>query len=116
MNNSLIQNTLQHYGILGMQWGKRKARGPSSSEHTTASELKKKKAHELTNEEIRQYAARVALEKQYKDLTATRVQRGKAAAASILATSGKQVLTAATTAAMMKYGKELLRIAAEKKG
>jgi hypothetical protein len=66
------EKILQHAGVLGMRWGIRKARSSESSTsegHNKLRSLKKKKAKELTDEELKTALARLRLEKDYKDLT-----------------------------------------------
>lgn len=87
-------NRLEHIGILGMKWGRRKARpsgGPSSGDHTTARSLQKKRLNELSNDELKKLTTRLQLEKQYKDLTKTELGGGKKFVSEILQSSGKQV-------------------------
>lgn len=73
-------NDLQHWGILGMHWGKRKSTSEpdtSSSDHKVARELRKKKITELSNDDIRKITTRLQLEKQLKDLDAGDSKRGR---------------------------------------
>lgn len=86
---------LAHYGIKGMKWGFRKrsngtvektgrtaktATTTKAPEHTQAQQLKKKKASELSNKELRELNERIQLEQNYARLTAepSRVQKGMA--------------------------------------
>lgn len=69
-------NDLQHFGILGMHWGVRKA-STSHPDHVTAVGLKKKKLHELSNAELKTLTSRLQLEKQFKDLSKQDVSAGK---------------------------------------
>lgn len=68
---------LKHIGILGMKWGVRKAKGPSSSDHIMSRELRKKGINELSNDEIRKITTRLQLEKQIKDLNDADQKKGR---------------------------------------
>jgi len=88
--NVRVNYNLQHFGILGMHWGKRKSGGsltssvkkkatsrvPSSDDHKKKMLLKSKKVHELSNDQLRELASRLQLEKQFKDLNPNHVQKG----------------------------------------
>ena len=72
---------LQHYGVLGMKWGKRKARSnvssnekPKSTKNTTTS---KPKQRELSDEELRAVINRMRLEREYADLKYRSSSRAK---------------------------------------
>lgn len=83
-------NDLIHYGILGMRWGKRKSGGSDSSDHATASVLKKKRLNEMSNEELKKLTARLQLEKQYKDLTKKEVGAGRKFVGEVMTGVAKQ--------------------------
>lgn len=108
-----MSDFLKHYGKLGMRWGRRSIAGISikksseseSQEHKTAKTLKRKKASDLTNEEIQKTLTRLNLEKQFKESKRT---AGQKLVQESLANSGKTVLTAITTAAMMNVAKQIL--------
>lgn len=78
---------VEHSGILGMKWGKHKNNSttnpalppkPSSEDHNKSRLLRKtKRLDEMTNEEIQTFARRMALEKQYKELTKPELSRGR---------------------------------------
>lgn len=74
---------LKHVGVLGMKWGIRK-RGPASSDHSKAREVRKKHVSELSNDELKTVINRMQLEKQYKDLSAASVSKGSKIVQSIL--------------------------------
>lgn len=90
-------NYLQHFGILGMKWGRRKSRSggsdTSSEDHKSASSLKKKKLSEMSNEELKKLTARLQLEKQYKDLTKVELGGGQKFVSDVLQGVGKQIAT-----------------------
>ena len=76
---------LQHYGVLGMKWGHRKARSTSSSnkkpkttKNTTTSKPKPKQTQrELSDEELRALIGRMRLEREYADLKYRSSSRAK---------------------------------------
>ena len=76
---------LKHYGVLGMKWGKRKARSTSSSnkkpkttKNTTTSKPKPKPTQrELSDEELRAVINRMRLEREYADLQYRASSRAK---------------------------------------
>ena len=78
---------LQHYGVLGMKWGKRKARSnassnkkPKSTKNTTTSKPKPKPKptqRELSDEELRAVINRMRLEREYADLRYRSSSRAK---------------------------------------
>ena len=76
---------LQHYGVLGMKWGHRKARSTSSSnkkpkttKNTTTSKPKPKPTQrELSDEELRAVINRMRLEREYADLQYRASSRAK---------------------------------------
>ena len=86
-------NTLTHYGILGMKWGVRRteaqlraARGKLKSESSnsesnakksSSSGSKKKSVSEMSDTELFNTVQRLNLEKRYKELNPERVSLGK---------------------------------------
>lgn len=75
---------LQHYGVLGMKWGRKKGsssvtvvRTHNSEDHEKRVALKQKKLREMTNDELRAYTQRMALEKSYKELSKADISLGK---------------------------------------
>ena len=69
-------NTLQHYGVLGMKWGVRRARRQPSADATEAKALKKKKLNELSNAELRKLNDRMNLERNYSQLNPGSIKKG----------------------------------------
>ena len=74
---------LQHYGVLGMKWGHRKARSkassnkkPKSTKNTTTSKPKPKQ-RQLSDEELRAVINRMRLEREYADLKYRSSSRAK---------------------------------------
>ena len=76
---------LQHYGVLGMKWGHRKARSnissnkkPKSTKNTTTSKPKPKPTQKrLSDAELRAVVNRMRLEREYADLTYRASSRSK---------------------------------------
>lgn len=78
---------LQHYGVLGMKWGHRKARStsssnkkPKSTKNTTTSKPKPKPKptqRQLSDEELRAVINRMRLEREYADLKYRSSSRAK---------------------------------------
>ena len=101
------EESLLHFGILGMKWGRRKG-GSSSSAKTSSTEpkedkrsadykqkqeLRKKKPSEMTNKEIQALATRLQLEKSYKELTKNDISPGAKFAKNLLLGAAKQQTT-----------------------
>ena len=86
-----MDNQLTHYGVLGMKWGVRKARGSSS-----VSTRRKSKGEELKNisdDELRKKINRMQMEKQYKQLTSKESNAGAKIAKDILLNASKVAVT-----------------------
>ena len=73
---------LEHYGIQGMKWGKRRARIQSarSQDHLTVDAIKKQgrtdKISSLSNKDLQTAITRMNLEQQYGRLNPSRVKKG----------------------------------------
>lgn len=110
-----MENSLQHYGVLGMKWGVRrtpaqlgrqksskKKKGFLSESNRSKSESKvKKTVKDMTDDELRKKINRLELEKRYRELLKAENQprnsRGKAFVSDILEKSGKNIGTQLTT-------------------
>ena len=102
---------LQHYGVLGMKWGHRKARSnvssnkkPKSTKNTTISKPKPKPKSKptqrrLSDAELRAVVNRMRLEREYADLTYRASSRSKVE--SVVRTIG--TVAALTTSAVKIY-------------
>lgn len=66
------QDSLKHYGVLGMKWGHHKSTATS-----TTTKPKHKSVSEMSDEELRSKINRLEMEKRYKDLQPKEVKRGK---------------------------------------
>lgn len=106
--NMSCDEFLEHFGILGMKWGRTKG-GSSSGTSTSSTEpkedkrsadykqkqmLRKKKPSEMTNKEIQELTTRLQLERSYKELTKTDVSPGKKFIKNLLLGAAKQQTTA----------------------
>jgi len=90
-------NSLQHYGVLGMKWGKHLRSGgsdskashklPSSSDHSVSRELAKRPTRTLSNSELETIRKRLQLEQNVSQLKTKQstVNRGHEAAKAALA-------------------------------
>jgi hypothetical protein len=80
---------LEHVGILGMKWGRKKVR--TSDDHNKKVSLKGKKINEMTNAELKSFNERLQLERQYKQLTQSEINPGKKFVNDLLTSTAKQV-------------------------
>ena len=101
--------SVYHSGVLGMKWGKRKTRTPSS-DHAQYSKIRKKKIEELSNDELRAAATRKQLEKNYKDLHPSKLSSGKKIVTGILVTSATSVASVYTARAMTRVAEKLVSL------
>lgn len=101
---------LQHYGVLGMKWGKRKARStvssnkkPKSTTITKPKQTPKPKSkptqRRLSDAELRAVVNRMRLEREYADLTYRASSRSKVE--NVVRTIG--TVAALTTSAVKIY-------------
>jgi len=108
---------LEHFGILGMHWGRRKSKNGSSGivssikghisahkakqessrseDENTKRQLQKKKIHQMSNAELEKLNRRLQLEKSYKDLTKADVSPGRKFVTDLLVGAAKQSLSTA---------------------
>lgn len=87
---------LEHHGVKGMQWGKRKRRNEGDRAKTFGNKgAKKLKPKNLSDEEINKAIKRMELEKKYTQLSKGRVGAGKDYATGIMSNSGKAAAGAA---------------------
>lgn len=99
-------NELYHYGVLGMKWGKRKARGGSKKDNYHEDY---KKAHSgksykaMSNQELRDTNARLNMERNYKDLT-KKTKAGKKAVNAFVTTAGTISAVIGAAAVYKKVG------------
>lgn len=109
-------NDLFHWGIPGMKWGVRRAnrraaaQARQSEDHKTAAGLRKKKVSEMSNDELKKLTARLQLEKQLKDLSASDIGLGKKFVTEVLTNAGKQLASKYVASAVEKGLPELLKL------
>ena len=108
------KQAMKHYGTKGMKWGVRKKRSASASSKAT-SKLRKKKAFELSDDQIKKVNGRLNLEKQYKQLNASTTDKGKSLANKVVGGAAVTVLTAAVAAGFTSAGKAVITTVAKKK-
>lgn len=131
------QDFLEHYGVLGMKWGKSGGRrgsskgskkGGSSSgsseekkeiitsdDHNKKVKLKRKSLSEMSNAEIKSFNDRMNLEKSYKDLTKAKKSAGRKLFDELIVGSAKETAKAYITKQMksavgVSSGKSSLKI------
>lgn len=112
MGNSI--DTLAHFGIRGMRWGRRKGKTPHlevpSEDHKEKIRIKSKKLSEMSNAELKTVNERLRLEKQYKELATEDLSRGQKFVRDMLLNSAQKTanqqankyMTKATEAAIAK--------------
>lgn len=75
--NSAGKTVLAHYGVRGMRWGIRKSRIKGAKKWTSA---KQAKIDGMSDDQLRRVNNRIRLEKEYRQLTQTRMERYRARA------------------------------------
>lgn len=112
------QKDLRHYGILGMRWGRRRAtsvsRGAPSDDHARAASIGKKHISEMSNDEIKELAARLELEKKYRNLTKKELNEGQKAVKEVLTNTGKMALSGVLVTSGAVAGKIIFDAATKK--
>ena len=113
-----MDNELSHYGVPGMKWGVRKDGRPQGYSNNgfnisknkskkTIGSKKSKAIKKMSDAELNSKINRIQKERQYKDLTATKIQRAKKLVSKVLATAVVAVATTATQKAIKKILKEM---------
>lgn len=105
---------LNHVGVLGMRWGRRKGVKKVSQDHAVASKIKKKKLSEMSNEEIKILSNRIRLEQEYKNLNPSKVKRGALLAKASMVTIGQVVSAVSAVSALAGMGKKIYEMAKER--
>lgn len=96
-----MSNELRHYGVLGMKWGKRKARN-THNDYKNAHN--KKHVSEMSDQELRNRNNRLQMEQQYKQLT-KKTNHGKKVVNSLIAAAGTIASAERAYSTYKKYGK-----------
>jgi len=102
------KEVLAHYGVLGMKWGKRKARTPSQ-EHVRSRKLQKKRIFEMTNEELQAVAGRLELESRYKSVSNKKFDKVSKKVQKAVDSYGNQVVAGLAGAAAVKTVEIILK-------
>ena len=81
-----VDEYLKHYGVLGMKWGKRKARISKTSQP-------QQKKRRMSNKELTARVKRLRLEKEFRELTAkpktpSKIEQAVKAAGTVAALTG----------------------------
>lgn len=96
-------NYLQHYGVLGMKWGQRRAQRKLDriekkakkqgwdDDATAAARLKTKKVSQMSNAELKKLNERIRLENEYKNLNKRDTSAGKKFVADIMKETSKEI-------------------------
>lgn len=127
-----MSDAIAHYGVKGMKWGVRKQRPTSSGKRkgkTNAQRIyeritkkkespakpkpavssRKKRASEMSDEELRSVINRMQMERTYAQLTSKEVSKGRKFVNDVLYNSAKATATTYTTKAMTKAIEKLLK-------
>lgn len=96
-------NSLYHYGVLGMRWGVRK----NKDSRVLGNKKRSKKddtesVKDMSDSELRQKINRLQMEKQYAQLTKKDVSAGQKFVTDILTNAAKQTATNYTSKYMTK--------------
>ena len=105
--NQYSTDELQHYGVLGMKWGRRRAKRPMSQDAKDAQHLKKKKVSELSNAELKKLNERQNLEKNHRSLNPSNIARGAKAVAITAAALGTIVSLKTNGKQIIEMGKDV---------
>lgn len=112
MNN----DSLQHYGVLGMKWGIRRYQPYHKGQAHKGKFLDKKNTRKkenptkgMSDDELRRRINRLQMEKQYKQLTAKEKSKGQILVEEILTNAAKQTATNYVSKAMTKGIDEMIK-------
>ena len=101
------KDMLEHFGIPGMHWGRRKGKASAhvetpSEDHKTKMAIKSKKISEMSNAELKVVNERLQLEKKYKELSTEDLSKGQKFVRDMLLNSAKQTAQQQTNKYMSK--------------
>ena len=103
----MTNNELKHYGVLGMKWGKRKAKRTPSEDSARVKQIRKKKIYEMSNKELQDANNRLQLERNYKQLN-QKTNYGKKAVTAFIKTAGTMTAAVAAYSTYKKFGNQAL--------
>lgn len=88
-NKRMGHSELMHYGIKGMRWGIRKSRIKGAKRWTSK---KQAKIDGMSDDQLRRVNNRLRLEKEYRQLTQTRMERYRARAGKVIEEAAANIL------------------------
>lgn len=92
-------DVLQHFGILGMKWGRRRSRAEleraRSDDSKSAKKVKSKSVSEMSNDELKSLTQRMQLERQLRDLRQSEKTTGQRIVEDVLKEVGKELIKSA---------------------
>lgn len=96
-------DSLEHYGVKGMKWGKRRA---AKKEAAAEAESTRQKVKNMSDDELRSAINRIKMEKEFAALTTKQVNVGQKVVGNILLDVGKTLAKEYVTAQANKriYG------------
>lgn len=116
------EEILIHYGVKGMKWGVRRSRAErkaarfggkterqSSADHIYSRQLKAKKTHELSNQELKALNDRLTQEARLKQLSPSVIDRGHKHVKTTLAMTGTATTVLALRKPAIDLGKQLIK-------
>lgn len=83
---ALTEEELEHSGVKGMRWGRRKKRDSSDSDSGPS----KPSIKDMSDDDLKKAIARLKMEKEFTTLTAPQVSAGRKIVANLLLEVGKQ--------------------------
>ena len=111
---------LYHHGVLGMKWGRRRARSTSvssskksrkriSDDASEARVIKKKKVNQMSNSELKKLNERMNLEQNYSNLVKqnSKVNKGMKFVASAAVTTGTVLTLYNNSGKLIQLGKKI---------